>query len=65
MEKMSIFATAQQELSEMLKVQVAITQWDDAIAHGKVKIEDVSEDALEGHRARIRRLEAIKDKYGL
>ncbi|MEX3555096.1 MAG: hypothetical protein VB131_00170 [Burkholderia gladioli] len=64
-EKMSIFATAQRELREMLDVQIEITKWDAAIAYGKVKLEDVSKDALEAHRARIRRVEAIKDKYGL
>ncbi|MCA8050736.1 hypothetical protein [Burkholderia arboris] len=62
---MSVFATAQRELREMLDVQIEITNWDAAIAYGKVKLEEVSQDALEAHRARIRRVEEIKDKYGL
>ncbi|WP_060007750.1 hypothetical protein [Burkholderia ubonensis] len=62
---MSIFETAPRELRQMVDDVVKITQWDAAIAYGKVKLDDVSESALEEHRARIRRVEATKKKYGI
>ncbi|CAJ6621546.1 Uncharacterised protein [Burkholderia pseudomallei] len=62
---MSVFETAQRELRQMFDDVVKTTQWDAAIAHGKVKLEDVPESALEEHRERIRQIVATKEKYGI
>ncbi|PNE59815.1 hypothetical protein A8H39_01320 [Paraburkholderia fungorum] len=62
---MSVFEAAQTELRELLALVKQTTEWDMTIACGKVRPEEIADSALLAHRARISRVEALKEKYGL
>ncbi|WP_069357852.1 hypothetical protein [Burkholderia cenocepacia] len=62
---MSIFETARVELRELIGLVQRVTEWDTTIACGKLSLKEVSAEALEAHRSRVARVEALKQKYGL
>ncbi|RQU96223.1 hypothetical protein DF027_04825 [Burkholderia cenocepacia] len=60
-----MFETIRREMSELMMLVRRTTEWDMAIAHGIVKLEEVSSAALAAHRVQMARIEVLKEKYGI
>ncbi|KVD92925.1 hypothetical protein WS63_07770 [Burkholderia stagnalis] len=60
-----MFETIRQEMSELVMLVRRTTEWDAAVAHGIVKLEEVSPAALAAHQAQTARIVALQKKYGI
>ncbi|KVR92521.1 hypothetical protein [Burkholderia vietnamiensis] len=60
-----MFETMRRELSELMQRVKRATEWDTTIACGKVRLEEVSPEALTAHRADTQRIAELTAKYGL
>ncbi|RQQ47594.1 hypothetical protein [Burkholderia stagnalis] len=60
-----MFETIRREIKELVMLVRRTTEWDMAIAHGVVKLEDVSPAALAAHQAQTARIAALQEKYGV
>ncbi|SEU40200.1 hypothetical protein SAMN03159335_06229 [Burkholderia cepacia] len=60
-----MFDTMRRELSELMRLVKRVTEWDTTIACGRVRLEEVSPEALAAHQADVQRIAALSEKYGL
>ncbi|WP_420213389.1 hypothetical protein ACN8ZM_39920 (plasmid) [Burkholderia aenigmatica] len=60
-----MFEQIRREMSELVMLVRRTTEWDAAISHGKVKLEEVSPEALSAHQAHTARIAALCEKYGI
>ncbi|WP_175948368.1 hypothetical protein [Burkholderia pyrrocinia] len=60
-----MFETIRREMQELVMLVRRTTEWDMSIAHGVVKPEEVSPEALAAHRAQTARIAALQEKYGI
>ncbi|WP_244096552.1 hypothetical protein [Burkholderia vietnamiensis] len=64
-QEQTMFDTMRRELSELMQRVKRATEWDTTIACGKVRLDEVSPEALAKHRADTQRIAELTAKYGL
>ncbi|KVF30412.1 hypothetical protein [Burkholderia vietnamiensis] len=60
-----VFDTMKRELRELFDHVRRTTEWETAVACGKVNLAEVSADARSAHHARLERIVELRAKYDL